>query len=183
MNKIIAIVGMCGVGKSVASEYLENKAYKKVYFGGITYDKLAEAGIERTPDSEKKMREDLRKEYGMACYAILSLPKIEEYYKEGNVVIDDLYSWSEYKVLKEKFGDNIVLLGIVADKEIRYSRIAIRPGRSYNRVQAIDRDLSELENLEKGGPIAYADYYILNNGTIDEYKRRLDEILKQIEGE
>ena len=30
MNKIIAIVGMCGSGKSVASEYLENKGYEKV---------------------------------------------------------------------------------------------------------------------------------------------------------
>lgn len=183
MNKIIAIVGMCGAGKSVASEYLENLGYKKVYFGGITYDKLKEAGIERTPESEKKMREGLRKEYGMACYAILSLPKIKEYYKNSNVVIDDLYSWSEYKTLINEFGNNVVLIGVIADKEIRYSRIAIRPGRSYNRAEAIDRDLSEIENLEKGGPIAYADYFIFNNGTISEYHKRLDEILKQIEGE
>lgn len=183
MNKIVAIVGMCGAGKSVASEYFESIGYKKVYFGGITYDKLAEAGIERTPESEKKMREDLRKEYGMGCYAILSLPKIKEYHKTSNVVIDDLYSWSEYKALIEEFGNNVILVGVVVDKEIRYSRIAIRPGRSYNREEAIDRDLSELENLEKGLPIAYADYYIFNNGTIDEYQSRLKEIVKQIEGE
>lgn len=183
MNKIIAIVGMCGAGKSVASEYLENIGYKKVYFGGITYDKLAEAGIERTPESEKKMREGLRKEYGMGCYALLSLPKIKEYYQEGNVVIDDLYSWSEYKILNKEFGDNVILIGVITDKDLRYSRIAIRPGRSYNREEAIDRDLSELEKLEKGLPIAYADYYIFNNGTIEEYKKRLEEILKQIEGE
>jgi dephospho-CoA kinase len=31
MNKIIAIVGMCGSGKSVASELLENLGYKKVW--------------------------------------------------------------------------------------------------------------------------------------------------------
>ena len=183
MNKIIAIVGMCGAGKSVASEYLEKKGYQKVYFGGITYEKLAEAGIERTPESEKKMREDLRKQYGMGCYAILSLPKIEEYYKNGNVVIDDLYSWSEYEVLQEKFGENVILIGVIADKELRYSRIAVRPGRSYNRAEAIDRDLSELKNLEKGGPIAYANYYIFNNGTFEDYEKRLEEILNQIEGE
>ena len=38
----------------------------------------------------------------------------------------------------------------------------------------------EIENLYKGGPIAYADYYIFNNGTLEEYEKRLDEILKQI---
>ena len=180
MKKIIAIVGMCGAGKSIASEYLENKGFKKVYFGGITYDKLNELGIERTPETEKKMREDLRKQYGMGCYALLSLPKIKEYYESNNVVIDDLYSWSEYKELIKEFGDNIILLGIVTDKNLRYERISVRPGRSYTKEQAIDRDLSELENLEKGLPISYADYYVLNNGTIEEYHQRLDEILKQI---
>ncbi len=183
MNKIIAIVGMCGAGKSIASEYLENLGYKKVYFGGITLEKLAEAGIERTAETEKKMREGLRKEYGMGCYAILSLPKIREYYKENNVVIDDLYSWSEYKALINEFGDNVILLGIIADKELRYSRIAVRKERSFTHEEAVDRDLSELENLEKGLPIAYADYYVFNNGTLDEYRARLEEILKQIEGE
>lgn len=180
MNKIIAIVGMCGTGKSVASEYFEKVGYQKVYFGGITYDKLKEAGIERTPETETKMREDLRKEYGMGCYAILSLPKIEELYKNGNVVIDDLYSWSEYEVLQEKFGDNVILIGVVSDKKLRYSRIAVRPGRSYNNDEAKARDLSELKKLEKGDPIAYADYYILNNGSVDDYYKRLEEILKQI---
>lgn len=180
MNKIVAIVGMCGSGKSVASEYLVNHDYQKVYFGGITYEKLKEAGIERTPETEKKMRQDLRSQYGMGCYALLSLPKIKELYKVGNVVIDDLYSWSEYDLLKQEFGENIVLLGIVADKKLRYSRIASRPGRSYNNEEAEDRDLSELAKLEKGDPIAYADFYVLNNGTIEEYHKRLDVILENI---
>ena len=35
MNKIIAIVGMCGSGKSVASEYLENKYFLDGYKKGI----------------------------------------------------------------------------------------------------------------------------------------------------
>ena len=43
------------------------------------------------------------------------------------------------------------------------------------------RDVTEIENLEKGGPIAAADYYALNNGTIEDLKSRMDEILKEIE--
>ena len=53
MNKIIAIVGMCGVGKSVASEFLEELGYKKVYFGGVTLEKMEVEGIECTPENEK----------------------------------------------------------------------------------------------------------------------------------
>ena len=183
MNKIIAIVGMCGSGKSIASEFFENNGYKKVYFGGITYERLAEAGIERTAESEKKMREGLRKEHGLGYYAELSLPKIREFLKDANVVIDDLYTWSDYTTLETEFGENVILLGIIADRELRHERISVRPGRSFTPEEANDRDLSEIENLEKGGPIAYANYYIFNNGALEEYKSRLEEMLKKIEGE
>ena len=39
---------------------------------------------------------------------------------------------------------------------------------------------SEIENIAKAGPIAYADYYIFNNGTINEFYERLKVILAQI---
>ena len=41
MGKVVAIVGMCGSGKSVATDILENElGYKKVYFGGVTLEKV-----------------------------------------------------------------------------------------------------------------------------------------------
>ena len=79
MNKIIAVVGMCGSGKSIVSEYLESIGLKKVYFGGVTMEKLKESGEEVNEKNERKMREGLRRDYGMGAYAILTLPKIEEY--------------------------------------------------------------------------------------------------------
>ena len=180
MNKIIAVVGMCGSGKSIATDILEKEGWHKVYFGGVTYKKMAEEGIERTPDSERIFREKLREQYGLECYAKLLLPEIEEAVKTKNIVLDGLYSWYEYKFLKEHLKENFKLLCIVVDKNIRYDRIAVRPERPFDNEEAIERDLSEIENLYKGGPIAYADYYIFNNGTLEEYKERLEEILKQI---
>lgn len=180
MNKIVAIVGMCGSGKSVSTDILENMGWTKIYFGGITYKKMAEEGIERTPDSERIFRENLRKKYGPECYAKLLLPEIKEAYKNNNVVLDGLYSWYEYKYLKESLGDKLKLICIVADKHIRYERISKRVERPFSKEKAIERDLSEIENLYKGGPIAYADYYLFNNGTLEDYKKRLEDILKEI---
>ena len=37
MNKLVAIVGMSGTGKSVVTDYLEEQNWKKLYLGGITY--------------------------------------------------------------------------------------------------------------------------------------------------
>jgi len=183
MNKIIAIVGMCGSGKSVASDILEDLGYKKVYFGGVTMEKLREQNIPVTPENEKVMRENLRKEYGMGAYAIILLPKIKELANYNNVVLDGLYSWDELKILKEELGDKLSVISIMTDKKIRYDRLSKRNVRPLTYEEAIKRDISEIENIAKAGPIAYADYYIDNNYDLECYKKRLLNILDDIEKE
>ncbi len=181
MSKIVAIVGMCGSGKSVATDILEKEFnYKKVYFGGVTMEKLKEANLEVTPENEKMMREGLRKELGMGAFAQILLPKIEELSSNFDVVLDGLYSWDEYKILNEALKDKLVMIAIIADKNIRYQRLSEREVRGLNNEQAKSRDIAEIENSAKGGPISYADYYILNNGTIDEYRRRLLNIINNL---
>lgn len=180
MNKIIAIVGMCGSGKSIASDYYEEKGFEKIYFGGVTLDKLKEQNLEITPENEKIMREKLRSEYGMGAFALLLLDKIEEAQKNNNVVLDGLYSWDEFKILKDKFKDDLTVISIVVDKNKRYERLEKRNIRTLSSKKAEERDIAEIENSAKGGPIAFADYYILNNGDMDNYLNKLDEITKNI---
>lgn len=181
MNKIIAIVGMCGSGKSITTDLLEKRGWNKVYFGGLVYDKMNEEGIPITPETQKEYREKIRKEHGMAAVAKLLYPKIQKCYEEKNTVLDGLYSWDEYKFLKEKLGDNFYTIAVVCDKNIRYERLENRVERPFNNEEAQRRDLTEIENIAKAPPIAYADYFIFNNGTTEEYEERLNTILKDIE--
>jgi len=180
MKKIIAIVGMCGSGKSVASDYLESIGYKKVYFGGVTMEKLKENNLEVTPENEKYMREKLRSEYGMSAYAKILLPRILEYSEDFDVVLDGLYSWDEYVVLKEKLGNRLCVIAIVTNRNIRYQRLTNRDIRPLSANEAEKRDISEIENLAKGGPIAMADYFILNNFDKETYLKNLKNILEEI---
>ena len=180
MNKIIAIVGMCGSGKSIASDLLVERGYEKVYFGGVTMEKLKEKGLEVTPENEKMMREKLREDLGMGAFAKILLPRIKDLSENKNVVLDGLYSWDEYKILSDELGKKLKVISIVCDKKIRYSRLEKREIRPFSKKEAVNRDLSEIENIAKAPPIAYADYYIFNNGTLEEYEERLDEILKQL---
>ena len=178
MNKLYAIVGMCGSGKSIASDYLVSKGFNKVYFGGVTMDKLKEANLEVNPENEKMMREKLRSELGMGAFAIVLLPKIKECFNNGNTVLDGVYSYDEVKILKENFSE-LKIIAIVCDKDIRYDRLSIREVGPLTNEEASARDIAEVENIAKAPPIAMADYYILNNGTIEEYKTRLEEILER----
>ena len=180
MNKIIAVVGMCGSGKSIASDMLGEKGFQKVYFGGVTLDKLKEKGLEVTPENEKMMREKLREDLGMGAFAKILLPKIQELAQDSDVVLDGLYSWDEYKILNEELGKEMKTIAIIADKKIRYRRLSEREIRPLTRKEAKERDLAEIENIAKAPPIAYADYFILNNGTLEEYQDRLEMIIKQI---
>ena len=183
--KILAIVGMSGSGKSVAVDYLTEKGYPKVYFGGMIYKEMEKRGIERTEDgeSEKKFREEIREKEGKDWVVKQAIAETKDLIGAGQkrIILDGVYSWTEYKTLKHEFPKALTFIAIVVDKKLRYARVADRPGRAFDAAAIRERDRSEIENLEKGGPIAAADYYILNNGTVPELHERLNQILKEIE--
>lgn len=168
MNKVVALVGMCGSGKSVVNDFFKEKGYFSVYFGGITMEELKRRGMEVNPVNEKNVREELRATHGMAAFALLSLPKIEEALKTQNVICDGLYSWSEYKVMKERFGDNFTVVAVYAPPRLRYERLSRREIRPIAPEDSRKRDYAEIENIEKGGPIVMADFTIINDGDMDK---------------
>ena len=176
--KLVAIVGMAGSGKSELSKLFENKGYHKIRFGDITEDIIKKKGLDLNEDNEKKVREGLRKEYGMDAYARHNLPKIQEALQKHDVIIDGLYSWEEYLFLKEKFGKNIVVLAIYAQPEERYERLVDRETRALTKEQARARDKSEVENLHKAGPIAMADYTITNVGTLYDLSESFEKFME-----
>ncbi len=173
MNKIIAVVGMCGSGKSEAVKFFVENGYKRVYFGEVVMNEMKRLGLEVNEANERATRENLRKEFGMGAMAVKSLPVIEEFMKHSNVVIESLYSWEEFKILKDKFGDAFKLITIYTTKELRYERLLKRPFRPLTNEESKSRDISEIEKLDKGGPIAYTDYLIMNDGTLDEMNAEL----------
>jgi len=179
MKKIIALVGLCGSGKSIVCDHLI-KSYSKVYFGGLTMEKLKEEGLDVNETNEKMMREKLRKEHGMAAYAIIAMPKIEKLIsEEKDVLIDGLYSWSEYKILKEKF-PNMITIAVFTPLHLRYSRLAKRKVRPLTKEEIDGRDQSEIENIEKGGPIAKADYTLVNDDSYEQLISKVEEVLKNV---
>ena len=173
MNKIIAVVGMCGSGKSEAVKFFVDKGFKRVYFGEVVMNEMKTLELEVNEANERATRENLRKEFGMGAMAIKSLPLIEECLKEDNVVIESLYSWEEFKILKEKFGEAFKLLTIYTTKALRYERLLKRPFRPLTNDESKSRDISEIEKLDKGGPIAYTDFTVINDGSLDEMNAEL----------
>ena len=183
--KILAIVGMSGSGKSVVVDHLTDLGFPKVYFGGMIYKEMQKRGIERTPDgeSEKHFREMIRETEGKDWVVRQVIEEAKNLISAGQkrVVLDGLYTWTEYKILKKEFPGQMSVLAVVVDKSVRHKRVSQRPERPFNTEEIQERDRSEIENLEKGGPIAMADYYLLNNSSVEELQAGVDEVLKKID--
>lgn len=181
--KLLAIVGMAGAGKSVAIDYLTDRGIPKSYFGGMNLKEMEKRGIEITPENEKIFRKQIREEEGNDWVARQVINEVNDLIAAGQkrIVLDGLYSWTEYKALKKEFPGELTLIAVVSPRNIRYERLANRPVRPFDRQAARERDYHEIETIEKGGPIAIADYYILNNGSIDDLHTQLKAILSEID--
>lgn len=181
---IIAILGMAGSGKGTVVDYLtENYHVPKVYFGGMVYEEVAARGLDIVRD-EKMVREDMRVTEGPAVMAKRAAARATELLDGGApfVVLDGVYSWSEDTYLRDTFGEHYVSFAVVAPKNIRYERVAAHRDahRLYTREDIMRRDVEEIENIEKGGPIAFADYYLANDRDIDALKSQMHQLMNEL---
>ncbi len=178
--KMIAIVGMAGAGKSEVARLCEEHGLKTVRFGDITDEELNNRGLEPNEENERCIREELRKKHGMAAYAKLSLPKIDSSLKSSDVVVDGLYSWEEYILLKERYAERLNVLAVWASPATRHARLAHRAKRALTPEEAVGRDSSEIENINKGGPIAMADITVLNENSLEKLRTETERVLSSL---
>jgi len=190
MNRIICLVGMCGAGKTVVGNILKEKGFEYVRFGDLTDDVLFGRRLEvaekmnlavpteRNESSERLVREGLRKIYGMDAYAQLNVPNFDEALKKGDLVADGLYSWEEYKFLKDYYKGRMMVLGVLTSPAVRYKRLGSREVRALTKEESKSRDFAEIENVNKGGPIAMADYYVINNFSHEFLQKEVENFLR-----
>lgn len=181
--KILAFVGLTGSGKSTAVKHFTDKGFPKVYFGGVILDAMKAANIEHTEENEKRFREEYREINGKDAVAKKIVEQIRHLADAGQhrIIADGIYTWTEYKILKHEFPGELVLAATVAPRHLRYHRLNNRPVRPLTSSEAYDRDVAEIENLEKGGPIAIADHFIINDGSVERFDEQLDALARDVD--
>jgi len=176
-NPLLVIVGMPGSGKTSVARHLEQKGWQVISFGEMTIREVKSRNLPVNEANERAVREEMRAIHGMDAYAKLWLPKIMESLSVGPLVIDGLYSWAEYRFLRQHFGDRMKVMAIFTTRSLRYARLWQRTDRPLSTEEAEQRDIAEIENVEKAGPIAIADYTILNDGPKDDLLLAVDRLL------
>ena len=175
--RALALVGMPGAGKTLCAQHLQARGYPHFRFGKIVVDEVVRRGLPINPENEQLIREELRDHEGMNAIAQRALPHLKDALAENPcLVIDGLYGFGEYRLLHRELDGAMIVVAIVSARHLRYERLAQRPERPLTPQEAEARDYREIEKLEKGGPIAIADYTLLNNTTAEDLLRALDAL-------
>jgi len=178
--KIVSIVGMTGAGKSEVAGVFEKHGFTRIRFGDVTDKEINKRGLELNEQNERYIRELLRQEYGMPAYAKLNLPRIDSALESSDVAIDGLYSWEEYSFLKTYYQENFYVVAVWSPPGVRYYRLMTRAERPLTLEEATNRDQAEIENINKGGPIAMADFTIINEASLENLRREAERIISKL---
>ena len=180
-KRVIAISGMPGAGKGVASEAGKQFGLEVLLLGDIIREETQRRGLEPTPKNVGGVMLQVRKDEGPAAVVKRLVPKIEAG-RSQTIIVEGIRSEDELRELRTKF--DVISVAIHASPKTRFQRLLSR-GRSDDPKTwdtFYERDSREL-NVGLGHVIALADVLLVNESTIDtlqsSFKATLDKLKQQ----
>jgi len=177
MGILFAVAGLAGAGKTTATDHLESVgAGRRVYVGQFVLEEVGRRGMQVTPESERLVRVALRRDHPHAV-AALGATLVKDILDSGiNVLLDAIFNIEEYRFWEQLCGDQLRLVAIAASFDIRAERLQHRSSRGLTQDQLKARDQTELNVLRLDEVLAVAPYKMVNEGTLDTFKRELELI-------
>ncbi len=177
--KLIAFVGMPASGKSEASAIARNLDIPVINMGDIVREETAKRGLPPTDENIGGTGTALRREEGMDAVARRCVPGIP--LSSPVVVVDGTRNIEEINYFKKTFGDDFKLIAIHVPFELRFLRMKMR---SRSDDMSSIRELKRRDEREKGWgldkAIKTADVTIENTGTIEKFRKQIEELLKNL---
>lgn len=181
---IIGITGTSGAGKGTIAEYLiKEKNFKHYSARAFLVEEINRRGLIVDRNSLIEVANDLRAKHGSAYV-------VEELYNQaltfgGDSIIESIRSVGEVEAMRGK--KDFYLLAVDADINLRYERILAR-GNSTDGVsfeQFVEQEKRELNSVDPNKQniaecIRLANYLIINNESVGDLNKKIEEILKNI---
>ncbi|MEM2944238.1 MAG: AAA family ATPase [Methanomassiliicoccales archaeon] len=177
--KIIIVTGMPGAGKEEFVKVSRELGYDVVRMGDVVRIEAVKKQIPLDDQGIGGFAHSERVRLGYDIWAKRTIPLI----KSKRTVIDGCRGEKELMVFKNAFDDDAVVVAIHSSAKTRYERLR-RRNRSdapTNFEEFKERDSREL-GWGLGNLIALADYMIVNEGSLEEFKEQVRKLLKEING-
>jgi dephospho-CoA kinase len=174
MQKVLVVVGMPASGKNIARDYSTAKRIPYLSTGDIVREECRKRGLEPDAESCKAISDELRGIDPAELTNRLITTVKEKYQAMPMVVLEGMRSWEEIESLKKHF--QVSICAFVLPRSVRKKRLVAR-GRPEDDPSRFDeRDMREIR-YGTSVPIAMADHYILNEGTVEESSRKFARIV------
>jgi len=179
--KVIAFTGMPASGKSEAVQIAKDKGIPVIRMGDLVWEETRRQGRPLDDMNVGSVATGMRNEYGMDIWAKRTVEKIRSLKNTSVLVIDGVRNTEELACFKKELGLDFVVVAIQASDEQRRKR-AIARGRtddSTDRRDLEERDKREISwGLEK--VIADADLVIQNQGSLEEFRKQILKLFRNI---
>jgi dephospho-CoA kinase len=172
---IFIIVGMPASGKNCARDFAKMKGFPYFATGDIVRMEVAKRGFEADAENTGRVSTEMRGSDGLGVTRQALKTALSQ--ASPVVFLEGMRSWQEICLIREKASVHVI--AFLAPRKLRLSRIMSR-GRADDSVDAFDaRDMREIE-YGAAVPVALADSYVLNSGTMDEAFSQLDRIVSSL---
>ncbi|MFQ6060365.1 MAG: AAA family ATPase [Thermoplasmata archaeon] len=176
-QKVICITGMPGSGKEEFLKVARGMGFTIVRMGDLVREEARRRGLELDDQSVGGLANEEREKHGRGIWAQRTLPRIE-----GNlVIIDGIRGIDEIEVYRRAYPGTLSIVSIEASASTRFERIKRRKRKdaAFTREQFDDREERERKwGIEEA--MAEADYTIHNEGSLREYQKEVERVLKEI---
>lgn len=172
--KIFVVVGMPASGKNTARIYAESRGIPYFATGDLVRNEVRKRGLEHDVVAAAAVSTELRGEDGLGITRLAMASAIAS--GADVLFMEGMRSQPEVELIRSSA--ECVVIAFVAPRQLRLQRIISRQ-RSDDSPQLFDRrDLREIE-YGTAIPIALADEYILNTGTMEEAVEQIDQIVRR----
>jgi len=170
---------MPGCGKEEVLIVAKDLGFSIVRMGDVVREEAQRRKLPITDAAVGGMAHAEREAYGFGIWAERTLPRIQG----ERIVVDGLRGRAELDVFRKTFGEALVVLAVHASPKTRHERMLRRKrlddAVTIEAVRA--RDLREL-SWGLGEVIATADIMLVNESSLDEFRREARMALERLHG-
>jgi len=179
---IIGLTGKMAAGKGTVAEYLKSQGFIYHSCSDVLRHELVKRKKTETIPNLMAMGNQLRAKEGPGVLAKILLKEIQKN-KEANTIVDSIRNPAEVEELA-KTKDKFILMAVDAEMGLRYKRVCqrSRQGDAMTLVEFEEQDIRQLKSEDPNGQqilacFKLADYTIVNDGTMAELQKKIDDIL------
>ena len=185
MLRVVGLVGPIASGKDTVLEELKKRGFKAFFLGERTREEADRRNLPHDRSVLQDMGNNLREKFGDD----ILVKRTEELFNglEEKIVIDGIRNAGEIAYLRKKY--NTIIIGVEAPSKKRrgFSRKRSadadpKTEEEFERAEQRDRGIGENSHGQQvDACLALSDKVIENNGTIREFKEKIQKTLAQLD--